>query len=124
MKKPTEAELEILKTLWEYGPSSVREVHDKLAGSKEVFYTTTLKTMQVMATKGLLLRDTSQRSHIYSPAIRQQDVQKKLMDNLINTAFSGSAAKLVISALGNSKPSQEELDQIRSLLEKYNGDEH
>lgn len=124
MKKPTEAELDILKVLWHNGPSSVREVHDQLAIARDIFYTTTLKTMQVMASKGLVIRDTSQRSHIYSAAIRQSEVEKKLIDSLVNSAFNGSAAKLVISALGQTKPTGKELEEIRALLNKYDKNEH
>ena len=122
--KPTTAELEILSMLWENGPSSVRDVNRQLSQMREVFYTTTLKTMQVMHSKGLLKRDTSQRAHIYAPAIEKADVEKSLLDSLRNTMFYGSTAKLVISALGHDKPTPEELEQIRELINRMDFDDN
>ena len=122
--KPTTAELEILTILWENGPSSVREVNAQLSEMREVFYTTTLKTMQVMHSKKLLTRDTSQRAHIYAPAIQKTDVEKSLLDSLRNTMFYGSTAKLVISALGHDKPTPEELEQIRELINRMDFDDN
>lgn len=122
IRKPTEAELEILKILWELGPSSVRHVHEILSGQKDIYYTTTLKTMQVMVGKGLLERDTSQRSHIYSPLVGQDEVERSLIGGLLRTVFNGSTAKLVISAIGHSKPTPEELEQIKLLIDKLDSD--
>ena len=116
--KPTTAELDILNILWVSGPSTVRQVHEQLAETKDVFYTTTLKTMQVMHSKGLLDRDTSERSHRYKAIIRRQDVEKSLLDSLRSTLFSGSTSQLVISALGHGKPTSEELEEIRSIIDK------
>ena len=116
--KPTEAELEILQVLWEEGPSSVRIVHDALSDKKEVYYTTTLKTMQVMNEKGMLSRNTDQRSHIYAPLIEKKQVEKNMWDRMAETMFSGSSAKMIMSALGHKKPSPAELAAIKSLLEK------
>ncbi|MDN3205291.1 BlaI/MecI/CopY family transcriptional regulator [Algoriphagus sediminis] len=118
MTKPTESELEILSILWEMKEASVRQVHEKLALSKETGYTTTLKIMQIMHAKGLVSRDESSRSHIYSPATNKKETQSSLLKNLMNTAFGGSAQHLVMQALGQEKPSKEELDEIRAFLDQ------
>ena len=116
--KPTEAELEILQVLWEYGPATVREVHEQLADRRDVGYTTTLKNMQNMVQKKLLLRDDAQRSHVYAAAIRQADTQRMLLDRFLDTAFGGSASQLVMQALGHQKTSPEELQQIKALIDQ------
>ncbi len=116
--KPTEAELEILQVLWEYGPTTVREVHEQLADRRDVGYTTTLKNMQNMVQKKLLLRDDAQRSHVYAAAIRQADTQRMLLDRFLDTAFGGSASQLVMQALGHQKTSPEELQQIKALIDQ------
>ena len=121
--KPTTSELEVLGILWSQGPLSVREVHRQLSEEREVFYTTTLKTMQVMHSKGLLDRDTSERAHIYSPLVEKDDIERNMIDGLSQTMFSGSTAKLVISALGHNKPTLEELEQIREMIDKMDPDD-
>ena len=121
-KKPTEAELEILSLLWTNGPSTVRTIHESLSKNRDVFYTTTLKTMQLMAEKDLLTRDTKQRSHIYHANIQQKQVAKNMLDKLVNTVFSGSTSQLIVSALGQKKPSKEELEEIKVLIDKLNDD--
>ncbi|MCO6475444.1 MAG: BlaI/MecI/CopY family transcriptional regulator [Phaeodactylibacter sp.] len=120
--KPTESELEILQVLWEYGPSSVRFVNDKLNEEREVGYTTTLKLMQIMAEKGLALRDTQSRTHIYQAAVSEADTQKRLLQKFVDTTFRGSAMKLVMQALGAHQASPEELDEIKALIEKMESD--
>lgn len=115
--KPTEAEIEILNVLWENGACTVKFINDKLNEKKTVGYTTTLKIMQIMFEKGLLKRTRDKRSHIYEAVYKKEDTQKLLMDKLLDTAFGGSAAKLVMHALGNSDTSKEELDEIKKLLE-------
>ena len=115
---PTEAELEILQILWQYGPSTVRFVNDKLKEKRAVGYTTTLKFLQIMAQKNLVLREESSRSHIYRPAIRQDRVQDNLVDKLISSAFSGSAMNLVLQALGNHQPASGEIEQLRRFLDE------
>ncbi len=118
--RPTAAELEVLNVLWAHGPSTVRFVNDKLnekSGGQPVGYTTTLKIMQIMAEKGLLKRDESQRSHLYGAALPQARVQKALLDRLLETAFGGSALKLVMQALGGRKATPEEISRIRELLD-------
>ena len=121
--KPTDSELEILNIIWEKGPSSVRDIHSILSEKRDLYYTTTLKTMQLMAEKGLLSRDTTQRSHIYHVNINKSDVEKNLIDKLANTVFKGSASQLIMSALGHSKPSKVELEEIKSLIEKLDQNE-
>ncbi|HKJ80953.1 MAG TPA: BlaI/MecI/CopY family transcriptional regulator [Ignavibacteriaceae bacterium] len=116
--KPTEAELEILQILWEHGPSTVRFINDKMNEKKNVGYTTTLKLMQIMVGKNLVTRDEGSRSHIYSIAYKKNETQKVLLDQFLETAFGGSAGKLVMQALGNRKTSKEEIREIRELLDK------
>ena len=114
--KPTESELEILTVLWNKGLASVREVHEELAQTKDVGYTTTLKLMQIMHEKGLVKRDASVKTHIYQAAVSREKTQKHLLGKMINGLFGGSSTQLVIQALGNHKASQEELDAIQQLL--------
>ena len=117
-KKPTESELEILQILWEKGPSSVRDVNDELNRGREVGYTTTLKTMQIMSEKGLAERDTAKRTHIYNAMNPQGETQSYLLGEFLQSAFRGSAKKLVLQALGNHNTTKAELDEIKSLIEK------
>ncbi len=114
--KPTESELEILTVLWERGLASVREVHEELARTKDVGYTTTLKLMQIMNEKGLVKRDASVKTHIYQAAVSKEKTQKHLLGKMIDGLFGGSSTQLVIQALGNHNASQEELDEIQNLL--------
>ena len=118
MIKPTESELMILKVLWEKGPSSVREVNDILSEEKDTGYTTTLKLMQIMHEKEILSRDTSSRSHIYTPLVSENEVKGSMMQNLMKKAFGGSASELVLQALGNHKMSNDELKEIKDLINK------
>lgn len=121
LPKPTEAELEILQVVWKHGPSTVRFVHEQLLQHRDIGYTTTLKNMQNMSQKGLLTRDESSKSHIYSTTIPQEKTQKLLIDRLLETAFGGSASRMVMQALGHRKTSKEELEQIKELIEKLEG---
>lgn len=114
--KPTESELEILQVLWDKENATVREVHEVLATSKDVGYTTTLKLMQIMHEKGLVSRDDSSKTHIYRPAISREKTQKHLVGKMIDGLFSGSPAQLVMQALGNHKTSKDELEEIQQLL--------
>ena len=120
--KPTEAELEILQILWKHGPCTVRFVNDQLNEKKTVGYTTTLKIMQIMFEKNLLKRDEKARSHLYRAAVKEKDTQRLLLDRFLETAFGGSAVKLVMQALGNHKASKEEIARIRELLDNLEGD--
>jgi len=115
--KPTESELEILQVLWERGTATVRDVHETLAETKEVGYTTTLKLMQIMHEKGLVKRDDSSKTHIYEPLATREKTQKQLVSKMINTLFQGSPAQLVMQALGQHKASAGELDEIQRLLD-------
>lgn len=119
MKKPTDVELEILQILWQHGPSTVRFVNDELNKQRqnETGYTTTLKMLQLMTEKGLVSRDTSTRTHVYNSHISQEDTQKKLVNRLVDTAFGGSAMKLVMQALGNKKTSKKELAEIKKMID-------
>ncbi len=115
--KPTESELEILQILWRKGPSSVRTVHEELTRYKEAGYTTTLKLMQIMFEKGLVTRDTSSKVHVYTAAVDQQKAQQQLLGKMIDHVYNGSAARLVMQALGRSQTSQAEIDQIKEFLD-------
>ena len=119
--KPTESELEILGILWEKGPCTVREVHEILEKSKDAGYTTTLKLMQIMHDKGLLNRDTSSKTHVYTAAISQESTQQQLLNKMIDTVFNGSASQLVMQALGNHRSSKEELEKIKQYLNDIEG---
>jgi len=121
--KPTDAELEVLQILWRNGACTVKTVNELFNEKKETGYTTTLKIMQIMYEKGLVQRNESERSHIYSAVIKETDIQKVLVNKLLETAFSGSAAKLVMQALGNSQTSKEELKKIREYLNQIERDE-
>ncbi|PHN01742.1 BlaI/MecI/CopY family transcriptional regulator [Flavilitoribacter nigricans] len=117
MKKPTDAELDILAVLWQNGSSSVREVHAALSEQRDVVYTTTLKTMQVMTEKGFLKRDTSRKTHIYQAVIEAEMIREDMVDKVVNTVFAGSPLKLVLHALGSKSTSAEDLDQIKKMIE-------
>ncbi|HMO14676.1 MAG TPA: BlaI/MecI/CopY family transcriptional regulator [Pirellulaceae bacterium] len=116
--KPTEAEMAILHVLWERGPSTVRQVQDALEPERGTGYTTTLKLMQIMFDKGLLTRDASSRSHIYSPAISRQKTQRRIVKELLEQVFAGSAQQLVVQALTARKSTPAELAEIRKLIDE------
>jgi BlaI family penicillinase repressor len=118
LPKPTEAELEILQVLWQYGPQTVRFVNDELNKKREVGYTTTLKWLQLMLEKGLVLREDASKPHTYRAAVREDETQGQLLDRFVDTAFGGSALKLVLRALGRGQTSREEMDQIREVLKQ------
>lgn len=120
--KPTESELEILQVLWQKGPRSVRQVNEELNLNREVGYTTTLKTMQIMSEKGLAKRDTSKRTHIYSATMPQSDTQNYLLGEFLQSAYRGSAKKLVLQALGNHDTTKAELEEIKSLIQQLEKD--
>lgn len=116
--KPTESELDILSVLWENGPSTVRFVNDQISLKKPAGYTTTLKLMQIMHEKGMVDRVAEGRIHIYRAVARQEEMQVKLIDRLLETAFSGSATKLVMQALGNHSTTEAELQEIKDLIKR------
>ena len=118
MIKPTESELEILQILWTKGLATVREVHEILAKTKDVGYTTTLKLMQIMHEKGIVKRDDSMRTHVYQAAVNKERTQRHLLGKMIDNLFGGSPTQLVIQALGddNHKATPEELEKIQAML--------
>jgi len=118
---PTEVELEILRVLWARGPSSVREVHLELQGSSDRGYSTTLKMMQVMYEKGMLLRDVSARPQRYRPALAEAQTQRRFLDYLVQKVFGGSTRKLVLQAVESGNVNAEELAEIRRLIKKMEG---
>jgi BlaI family penicillinase repressor len=119
--RPTDRELTILRILWDNGPSTVRQVNEAMSQDEDTGYTTTLKLMQIMAEKGLLLRDDSQFKHVYRPALTEEKAQKQLVGDLLDRAFSGSAEKLVMRALSAKKVSAKELASIKKMLDEYEG---
>jgi len=114
---PTDAELDILRVLWRLGPATVREVHKALG--KESGYTTTLKQMQLMTDKGLLVRSERFRSHIYEPGVPKERTQREIAGDLLRRAFDGSAKSLVMGALAAQPASREELAEIRRMLNQF-----
>lgn len=121
--QPTNSELEILRVLWKTREATVREINESLnlKSEKEIGYTTTLKIMQIMHEKGLLVRRKEGKTHIYTSNIDEKETQNGLLDRLIDSAFSGSAMKLVVQALGHRKTSSEELEAIREFLDSMEG---
>jgi predicted transcriptional regulator len=117
--RPTDSELEILSVLWERGPSTVREVYEAINKSKLTGYTTVLKLMQIMTGKGLVQRDEGQRAHVYEARLEQGETQRQLVGHLLDRAFDGSAAKLLLHVLSDKKASAEDLSEIRELLDKF-----
>ena len=113
---PTEVELAILRVLWKEGPSTVRQIHDLLKEDRGTGYSTTLKMIQVMTEKKLVLKDLSQRPQVYRPARREEQTQLQLVDDLIQRGFGGSAMKLVLSAVSARRISPEEMKCIRDLF--------
>ena len=120
--RPTDAELAILRVLWRRGPVTVREVHEELNRDGHTGYTTILKLLQIMTEKGLVVRDETQRAHIYETRYSEQKTQRQLLTDLADRAFGGSAAKLVMQALSGRKATSEELGAIRELLERLEGE--
>jgi BlaI family transcriptional regulator, penicillinase repressor len=120
--RPTDAELAILRVLWERGPSTVREVHDALSRSQDTGYTTVLKLLQIMTEKGIVDRDESQRAHVYVSRLGEQRTQRQLLGDLMDRAFGGSQTKLVLQALSTTKASADELKAIRRMLDELEGD--
>jgi predicted transcriptional regulator len=114
--KPTEGEMEILQVLWQKGNATVREVHEAL-NKKDSGYTTTLKLMQILHEKGMVERDTNQKTHIYKALVSQDKTEKQLVNKMIDNVFNGSAARLVMQALGNHSASADEIDEIKRYLD-------
>jgi BlaI family transcriptional regulator, penicillinase repressor len=114
--KPTESELEILQVLWTLGKASVRQVNDELSKVRDIGYTTTLKLLQIMYEKKIVSRTEEGRYHLYEALVSEKATQQLLVDKFVDTAFRGSAMKLVMQALGNHQVSQKELDEIKKLI--------
>ena len=115
--KPTEGELEILQVLWVKGKATVRDVHETILQTKEAGYTTTLKLMQIMFEKGLVLRNDSAKTHIYQANVSKETTQNQFVGKMITSLFGGSSTQLVMQALGNHTVSKAELEEIQQLLD-------
>jgi predicted transcriptional regulator len=120
-RNPTDAELEILRVLWSLGPCTVKQIHEALPSKSPRGYTTVLKLLQIMSGKGLVRRDEKQRAHIYEACFSQEQTQKRLVGDLLDKAFSGSAGKMVMQALSERNASRKEVREIRRLLDKLEG---
>ncbi len=116
LSRPTDAELGILRVLWQRGPSTVREVYEVLNRFQRSGYTTVLKFMQIMLEKGLVRRDDSRKTHVYAPVLKEEETQRQLVGDLLERAFGGSAKKLVLQALSAKPASAQELAAIRQLI--------
>ena len=119
LPRPTEAELQILRVLWAHGPSTVRQVNERLSTARDIGYTTTLKFLQIMAEKGLVRRDESDRAHVYAARASEDQTQRQLVSDLVDRAFGGSAAALVLQALSAHPASPAELEEIGRLIRDY-----
>ena len=115
--RPTDAELAILRVLWQRGASTVRQVHEALSRERPSAYTTALKMLQIMTEKGLVRRDVSDRTHVYQPKLSEEQTQRQLVRDLLERAFGGSSSKLVMQALSAKRATPEELIEIRRLIE-------
>lgn len=117
LPRPTASELKILRVLWQDGPSTVRDVHARIARNEQLSYTTVLKQLQIMTAKGLVERDTESRAHIFKPVRSELQTQRELLGDFMSRVYDGSPSRLVMQALGMSRPaSAEELDEIDSLV--------
>jgi len=119
--QPTEVEMQILRILWELGPSPVREIHRRLEAAKGTNYSTTVKMLAVMLQKGLVKRDEEARPHVYRAALTRAKTGKRMLDDLIEKVYDGSTMSLVLQALSSEKATKEELDQIRRVLDQMEG---
>ncbi len=121
--KPTDAELGILRVLWELGPCTVRQVQEALNERRETGYTTVLKLLQIMTEKRLVERDETERTHVYRARFAREQTQRQLVGDLLDRAFGGSAKQLVLQALATRKASAKEMAEIRRLLDELEGGE-
>jgi BlaI family transcriptional regulator, penicillinase repressor len=118
-QKPTSSELEILRVLWLRGPSTVREVHEALSEKKSLGYTTVLKLLQIMTTKGTVRRNETQRAHVYEACLPAEQTKRQIAGDMLQRVFEGSASQLMMHALAGSKASAEEISELRRLLDEY-----
>ncbi|MFO7999567.1 MAG: BlaI/MecI/CopY family transcriptional regulator [Bacteroidales bacterium] len=121
--QPAESELEILHILWEKGSATVREVYEVLEKGRDIGYTTTLKTMQIMTEKGMLERDTTSRTHVYSPAVSLEQTQEQFLSKMIDGLYKGSASRLVMGALGHERLSPDDIREIQNYLNQFENPE-
>jgi BlaI family penicillinase repressor len=119
--RPTEVELQILRILWELGPSPVRDIHKRLEADKGTNYSTTVKMLAVMLDKGLVKRDEQAQPHIYRPGISRKNAGQRMLSEIIEKVYEGSAMSLVLQALSSSKATKEEIDEVRRLLDGMEG---
>jgi BlaI family transcriptional regulator, penicillinase repressor len=117
--KPTSTELEILRVLWERGPSTVREVHEILAQAKPTGYTTVLKLLQIMTIKGTVSRNEDARAHVYEARQPAESTKRQLVGDLLQRAFAGSASQMMMHALSDKRASASEIEEIRLMLDEY-----
>jgi BlaI family penicillinase repressor len=122
LPKPTDAELAILRILWERGPTTVRQVHEQLSHERQAAYTTALKLLQIMTEKGLVERDERERTHVYRARLSEDQTQRQLVRDLLDRAFGGSAGKLVMQALAAKRASPDELREIRKVIDGAKSD--
>ena len=118
-QKPTASELEILRVLWMHGPATVREVHESLSEKKTMGYTTVLKLLQIMTTKGTVRRNETQRAHVYEACLPAEQTKRQLAGDMLQRVFEGSASQLMMHALAGRKSSPEEITELRRLLDEY-----
>ena len=117
--RPTDAELGILRVLWQRGPSTVREVHEALSEKKSLGYTTVLKLLQIMTTKGTVRRNETQRAHVYEACLPAEQTKRQIAGDMLQRVFEGSASQLMMHALAGRKASQEEIEELRQMLDEY-----
>ena len=120
-QKPTASELEILRVLWTHGPSTVREVYETLREKKSLGYTTVLKLLQIMTTKGTVRRNETQRAHVYEACLPAEQTKRQLAGDMLQRVFEGSASQLMMHALAGRKSSQQEIEELRRLLDEFEG---
>jgi BlaI family penicillinase repressor len=120
-QKPTASELEILRVLWARGPSTVRDVYEALREQKSLGYTTVLKLLQIMTAKGTVRRNEDQRAHVYEACQPAEETKRQLVGDVLHRVFEGSASELMIHALEGRRTSKKELDELRRLLDEYEG---
>jgi BlaI family transcriptional regulator, penicillinase repressor len=118
-QKPTASELEILRVLWGRGPSTVREVHEALSAKKSLGYTTVLKLLQIMTTKGTVRRNETQRAHVYEACLPAEQTKRQLAGDMLQRVFEGSASQLMMHALAGNRASRDEIEEIRRMLDEY-----
>ena len=118
LPRPTEGELELLRILWDRGPSTVRDIHDQISTRRPLGYTSVLKLLQIMTDKGLVEREESGKAHIYHPAVSQNQTQDQLVRDISERLFAGSAAQLAMHALSLDQVNEHDLDALRTLIDQ------